>query len=89
MKGQKSLNYHNDGSEFSFIIALNEDFTGGGTHFKEKNKLIKLGIGDCVIFCGLNKHKGVEITSGVRYILTGFVHLKEKNFCDNLLKKHY
>ena len=86
INGQRELQYHNDGSEFSFIIGLNEDFTGGGTHFKEKNKLIKLGIGDCVIFCGQNKHKGVKIDSGTRYILTGFIDIHKKNYCENLLE---
>jgi len=84
MKGQKALQYHIDGYEFSFIIGLNNEFTGGGTHFKKENKLIKLGIGDCVIFSGRNKHKGMAITSGIRYILTGFIHLHKKNFCESL-----
>ena len=87
MKGQKSLNYHNDGSEFSFIIALNEDFTGGGTHFKEKNKLIKLGIGDCYFLSVLINIKA-EIIRCKIYI-NWICSFKRKNFCDNLLKKHY
>lgn len=86
VKGQKSLQYHKDGSEFSFIIGLNDEFTGGGTHFKNKNNLIKLGIGDCVIFSGLNEHKGVAITSGTRYILTGFIHLHKIDFYKNLIE---
>ena len=28
MKGQKALQYHIDSSEFSFIIGLNDEFTG-------------------------------------------------------------
>ena len=62
-----------DGSEFSFIIALNEDYEGGGTRFIKKNKTIHLNRGDIVVFCGQTKHEGLEVTKGVRYILPGFI----------------
>ncbi len=71
---QKSLEAHEDGSEFSFIIALNDDFFGGGTRFIEKQETVKLKKGDAIIFCGQTKHAGVAVTSGVRYILTGFIN---------------
>lgn len=32
-------------------------------------------VGDCVMFCGGHLHSGQAITSGVRYILTGFVRV--------------
>ena len=37
-KAQKKLNSHEDGSEFSFVIALNDDYQGGGTYFTKLKK---------------------------------------------------
>ena len=85
--GQTYLDFHKDGSEFSFIIALNDDFDGGGTKFKYNNKTVKLNTGDCLIFSGQNEHKGLEITSGKRYILAGFLHYGEENYCEKYLNE--
>ncbi len=71
---QKLLKEHEDGSEFSFIIALNDDYSGGGTRFVKNNKIIKLKKGDIVIFSGQTTHEGLKVTKGLRYILTGFLH---------------
>ena len=73
-KSQKSLNQHEDGSEFSFIIALNDNYSGGGTRFVKNNKTIKLEKGDVVIFSGQTTHEGLKVTSGLRYVLTGFLN---------------
>lgn len=86
MDGQQSLEYHQDGSEFSFIIALNNDYSGGGTHFKDSDKLINLDIGDCLVFSGRNIHKGNTITDGKRYILTGFINYGDINACELYMK---
>lgn len=72
--GQKKLEYHRDGSEFSFVVALNDQFDGGGTTFKYDQKNIQLRVGDALLFSGQNEHKGNEITSGTRYVLTGFLN---------------
>lgn len=85
ISGQKSLDYHKDGSEFSFVIGLNEDYTGGGTTFKFNNETVKLDTGDCLIFSGQNRHKGNELTSGKRYILTGFLNYGGNNYCENFM----
>ncbi len=73
-KAQKSLEPHVDGSEFSFIIALNNNYSGGGTHFIKQNKTIRLNTGDVVIFCGQTRHAGLHVTEGIRYILPGFIY---------------
>ena len=39
------------------------------------------GEGDLLLFSGQNQHRGVEIAGGKRYILTGFVSLREQSFC--------
>ena len=76
---QNKLKKHKDGSEFSFIIALNNDFTGGGTCI---NKTInKLDTGKCLIFCGQNRHSGIKINSGTRYIVAGFIEIIDRGFC--------
>lgn len=69
---QRSLAQHVDGSDFSFVITLNEEFKGGGTKFK--NGLVKSPTrGSAVGFCGQTKHQGLAVTSGTRYILAGFL----------------
>ena len=68
-------------------MALNDGFDGGGTNFismdqETKERRIVLvrpeTVGDCVLFCGRHLHSGEVITSGVRYILTGFVRVYVK-----------
>ncbi len=71
---QNELKPHEDGSEFSFIIALNDGYIGGGTHFVKQNKTVHLNTGDVVIFCGQTKHAGLPVTEGKRYILPGFIY---------------
>ena len=85
MKHKQELDAHRDGSEFSFIIALNDDFSGGGTYFIDTKKHISLEKGDCLVFSGQNKHKGVKIQSGTRYIIAGFLHFKSCDYCTNVL----
>ena len=71
---QKSLEPHVDGSEFSFIIALNDNYKGGGTHFIKQNRTVHLNTGDVVLFCGQTRHAGLHVTRGIRYILPGFIY---------------
>jgi hypothetical protein len=72
---QRSLAPHQDGSQFSFVLTLNEpdvDFTGGGTRFIAEDALYRPGRGNGIIFSGKQLHEGVALTGGTRYILTGF-----------------
>lgn len=85
---QNNLDAHVDGSDFSFILALNDDYEGGGTKFVDMNKTVKLKQGECLIFSGQNKHMGKKITDGKRYILTGFLHYKKEDFCENKYSKY-
>ena len=92
--GQNQLEFHTDDSDFSFVISLNNDYIGGGTHFYYSNETIKLAIGDCLIFSGKNKHRGNKINSGQRLILTGFIKYSdglnyEKIFIYKTKKKIY
>lgn len=81
--GQKKLDEHEDGSELSFVIALNDEYTGGGTYFTKLKRKVALPKGWCVLFSGRESHKGLKITSGTRYILTGFLNIFGQDFCDD------
>lgn len=87
-KGQRELKYHRDGSEFSFIIGLNDGFTGGGTTFKKIGNNIILKPGEGLVFSGQNEHKGNYITSGTRYILAGFLNYDGENYCEKYIKSY-
>ena len=82
MSGQLYLEPHRDGSEFSFIVALNDknEYNGGGTRFCETDTNVKLGVGECLVFNGQNEHSGISITDGTRFILAGFIHYKDADF---------
>lgn len=71
---QNSLEFHIDGNEFSFVIALNDNYEGGGTHFKDLDKVVKINKGDCLIFCGQRYHGGSKVLNGVRYVIAGFIN---------------
>lgn len=89
--GQTYLKKHRDGSEFSFVVKLNDEFTDGGTYFsnaiidndEKTNFSPQMDIGDCLVFSGQNKHQALKITNGTRYILTGFLHWKNEDYCQN------
>lgn len=84
---QNSLQKHKDGSEFSFIISLNDsrEYEGGGTYFIDLKKNIKLEKGDCLVFSGQNEHRGSKILKGKRYIITGFINYMKEDYCEDLL----
>ena len=85
--GQQGLNIHCDGSQFSFVIALNDakEYKGGGTFFPDlspnvnqedghKGKTLRLDIGDIIIFPGgVVPHASQPITLG-KDILAGFIY---------------
>lgn len=73
--GQSALENHQDGSLFSFIMPLNDEFEGGGTEFR--GKVVKPKVGEAFLFCGQHFHKGMAVTKGTRYVLTGFFHVLE------------
>lgn len=87
--GQSFLKAHRDRSPFSFVLALNDEFTGGGTFFPEFNELWKPSVGGVVLFHGQHSHGGAEVNSGTRYIVTGFVEYKNdshSSFMENYLE---
>jgi hypothetical protein len=72
------LPLHFDESTHSCVVALNDDFDGGGTYFYNLDKTFHPKAGSMVSFRG-NKvlHGGSPVTKGVRYILAIFLYLDE------------
>lgn len=76
--GQSSLDLHRDSSILSFVLLLSDpaEFEGGGTFYENANETVKPERGGLAIHCGKVRHAGVTITSGIRYILIGFMDVK-------------
>lgn len=70
---QNDLKPHRDGSEFSYIIMLNDAYEGGGTYFVHNNVTIHQPTGSVLVFCGKNHHGAMPVTKGVRYLMAGFL----------------
>ena len=83
---QTGLPAHVDGTPYSFVAALNDgtEYENGGTSFTRRHPSQEQKVWKCdkagsvIFFSGKNEHKGVAITSGVRYILTGFINYTNK-----------
>lgn len=77
MDKQRSLVLHEDDTHLTAIILLSSknSFTGGGTEF-ETGLSIHPSQGDMILFGSKFKHQGLEITSGVRMILTFFIDIE-------------
>ena len=78
---QHSLATHEDGSDFSFVIALNDEYSGGGTKFERTGRVVKSARGSAVGFCGKSRHQGLRTTGGTRYILAGFLKYETPEGC--------
>jgi hypothetical protein len=85
----KGTKLHTDNSEFIYItvnVALSapDDYEGGGTYIEAMDETIRLQQGEMLIHLGNLVHAGVEITSGVRRLLIGFL---ECEWLDSALNK--
>jgi tetratricopeptide (TPR) repeat protein len=75
--GQSSnhLPVHTDESTHSFVLALNEDYEGGGTYFYDQDLIVKLRIGEVVSFRGEHLlHGGETVTNKRRYVIAAFLY---------------
>ncbi|MGJ8691746.1 MAG: 2OG-Fe(II) oxygenase [Thalassotalea sp.] len=74
--GQK-FNMHKDGRQkindnetlFTFLIYLNDNYTGGNTEFRSENLSIQPKVGSALCFEHHEWHQGSVVTSGIKYIL--------------------
>jgi len=74
---QHSLGMHSDNSHLTVNILLSDpsnDFSGGGTRF-EDNMAIFLNQGDLLIHDGSERHEGLPITQGTRYLIVFFLNM--------------
>jgi len=71
---QSHLSLHHDNSRVTAVVALNDEFEGGGTYFERQKALHKNPVGHVSIHPGsiTHRHGARPITSGVRYILVTF-----------------
>lgn len=67
------LEAHADGSEYSFSLPLNGNFTGGGTFFGEGSAVVRPRVGEALVHPGHLRHGGAPVVDGVRYVLVGFL----------------
>ena len=73
MNGQKGMGLHHDEELIAMVVYLNDDYTGGGTHFPLQKVTGKPPAGSALVFDGgiSHPHMGVPVTSGCRYLLLG------------------
>lgn len=74
-----------DESTHSFVLALNNDFEGGGTYFYDSDTTIRADTGSVLSFRGDDiRHGGEPIQSGTRYILAVFLYYDDDHdtVCD-------
>lgn len=82
-KERQKLDMHTDKSEWTFLVSLSNgsgmDYEGGGTYFECLDATIHVQRGHAVIFPGKLRHCGQRITSGLRFLLVGFLVDKSNN----------
>jgi hypothetical protein len=76
-KERQKLDMHTDKSEWTFLIAISNgagmDYVGGGTYFECLDATVHVQRGHALIFPGKLRHCGQRITSGLRFLLVGFL----------------
>jgi tetratricopeptide (TPR) repeat protein len=74
------LPIHVDESTHSFVLALNDDYEGGGTYFYDEDTTVHLKTGDLLSFKGDSVYHGGEVlTQGTRYIIAAFLYHDDGN----------
>jgi len=72
---QAHLSLHHDSSDYTCVVALNDEFEGGGTYFDGQQLLSNGGVGSFTLHPGniTHRHGARAVTAGVRYVLISFV----------------
>lgn len=75
-EAQAHLSLHHDSSQYTCVVALNEDFEGGGTFFYRQKLVSKGKTGSFTLHPGqiTHRHGAKPVTSGIRYVLISFVN---------------
>ena len=74
------LRTHKDNSDVSFIILVNkpDDFTDGGTYFHAIDKTLYMEQGEALVFNGQLVHEAIPISSGRRFVVSGFINFADE-----------
>jgi hypothetical protein len=76
-KERQKLDMHTDKSEWTFLISLSNgcgiDFSGGGTYFECLDSTVHIQRGHALLFPGKLRHCGQRISTGLRFLLVGFL----------------
>ena len=74
------LRTHKDNSDISFILLVNKpnDFVAGGTYFHAINKTLYMEQGEALVFNGQLVHEAIPISSGKRFVVSGFIKFSEE-----------
>ena len=87
--GQRGLEMHEDGSDYSFNALLSDpatDFRGGGTRFEGRfgERPVHVARGEVLVHAGKLRHEGVAIDAGKRYVMVGFLKYRRPPSPDEL-----
>ena len=82
---QRALEVHHDGSAVSFVISLSPlaAYEGGGTWVERSGRVYRPAQGSGIAFSATERHAGLSVTKGVRYILAGFLRVGTPDGCDD------
>lgn len=71
---------HVDDALFAFTIALSpsDAFEGGGTYFEHLDAVVEMEQGHVTFRPGAVRHAGAAVTSGLRYVVGGFIAVANK-----------
>ena len=67
---------HYDSCALTVNLVLNDEFTGGGTYFRDLHATLLCAKGEFLIHPGHLLHCGCAITSGMRYLMVWFVNFE-------------
>jgi hypothetical protein len=85
-KERQKLDMHTDKSEWTFLISLSTgcgfDFEGGGTYFECIDSTVHVQRGHALVFPGKLRHCGQRISTGLRFLLVGFL-VDKSGGCDS------
>ena len=83
---QAELKTHRDGTVISFVLQLNDKYTGGGTYIKSIDKTLHHKTGDLCIHSGWFFHGAKSVTQGERYVLVGFCNIRSQWYTQRKLR---
>jgi hypothetical protein len=81
---------HYDGCAVTFNLMLSDldEYTGGGTYMRAMRTTVKLRIGQCLVHPGELYHCGVDIGSGTRFLIVGFLDGFDPKIFDESTEKN-